>query len=173
MSEKTKHLAIFDEIDPTVSAIEELRKLGVDDQNMAVISGVPYSEHMLDRPMSWTGVPILAASGFLVGVIVSLLFNWGTPLLYPLSVGGQPLLSVPPTIVLTFEFSMLGMMISTFLGVVWESYNPSFGPQDYHPSISDGRIALAFRCAEEKQTQARAALTSLGAEWDDAEEAAL
>jgi hypothetical protein len=165
MSEGTEHLALFREIDPASQAIEKLRQLGVDDKDMTIISGIPYSEKILGRPSTWTLVPHLAIAGFLVGLVIGLLLNLGTPLLYPLQVGGMPLLSIPTSLVLTFETSMLGLLTFTFLGVIWESAYPSFGPKVYRPEISDGWIGVVFSCPPEIHTQAHEALANLGAEW--------
>jgi hypothetical protein len=165
MSEGTVHLALFGDIDPASLALDKLRELGVQDKDMTIISGVPYSDKMLGRPMSWTRVPQLAIAGFILGFIVSLLLNFGTPYQYPINVGGLPLFSIPTTIILTFEMSMLGLLLFTFLGVVWETAFPSFGPRDYHPEISDGKIAVVFTCPAEIHARAHEALAALGAEW--------
>lgn len=165
MSEGTVHLALFNAIDPAADAIGRLRELGIADKDMTIISSVPYSDRMLGRPMSWTVVPKIAIAGFVVGLAVGVLFNLGTPLLYPIRVGGMPLLSIPTSLVLTFEFSMLGLMIATFLGVIWESAFPSFGPKEYRREVSDGRIAVVFNCPPEIHETVHEALAKLGAEW--------
>ncbi|MFM8321879.1 MAG: quinol:electron acceptor oxidoreductase subunit ActD [Chloroflexota bacterium] len=165
MSEGTVHLALFTEIDPAAEAIERLRKLGIADKEMTIVSGVPYLDKMLGRPVTWTRVPQIGIAGFLVGLAISLFLNFGTPALYPIRVGGMPIFSIPTSLVLIFEISMLGLIISTFLGVIWESTFPSWGPNVYHPEISDGKIALVFNCPAEVHEQAHAALAELGAEW--------
>jgi len=165
MSEGAIHLALFKEIDPAVKAIDTLRGLGIPDQDMSIISGVPYSDRMLGRPMSWTLVPKLAAAGFILGMLIGVVLNLGTPLQYPIHVGGMPLISIPTSLVLTFEFSMLGLLAFTFLGVVWESAFPSFGPKEYHPGISDGQIAVVFTCPPEVHIQVHQSLEALGASW--------
>jgi len=165
MSEGTVHLALFREIDPATRAIDKLREFGILDRDMTIISGVPYSDKMLGRPMTWTNIPRIAIAGFFLGLIASLLMNWGTPLQYPIFVGGQPLLPIPTTLVLTFEISMLGLLLFTFLGVIWESAFPSFGPKEYHSEVSDGRIAVVFACPMDKHTEIHEDLGALGAEW--------
>lgn len=165
MSEETVHLALFKDIDPVTKAIDKLRELGVRDKDMSIISSIPYSDRMLGRPMTWTQVPKLALIGFALGFVIGLLLNLGTPLQYPIRVGNMPYLPIPTTMVLTFEISMLGLLVFTFLGVIWESAFPSFGPKVYHHEISDGRIAVVFNCPPEIHPQAHEALASLGAEW--------
>jgi hypothetical protein len=165
MSEGNIHLALFDEIDPAILAIEKLRDLGVPDKEMTIISSVPYTEKILGRPITWTVLPKLAIGGFFAGMIASLLLNLGTPLQYPIRVGNMPYLPIPTTIILTFEMSMLGLLVFTFLGVIWENAFPSFGPKEYRKEVSDGKIALVFTCPSEIHTQAHTALADLGAEW--------
>ena len=165
MSEYRQHLALFKDIDPATKALDVLRELGVPDQDMTIISGIPYSDRMLGRPMSWTLVPKLAAIGFILGFLVGVVLNVVTPMQYPIIVGGMPLVSIPPSLVLTFEFSMLGLLAFTFLGVIWESAFPSYGPREYHPAVSDGQIAVVFNLPPEVHDQAHEKLVALGADW--------
>ena len=158
-------MAVFAKIDHIAEALERLREFGIQEKDMSVISGYPISDEMLGRPMVWSNVPKIAMGGFIGAFIISIALNWGTPLLYPIHVGGQPLLPVPPTIILTFEISMLGLMLSTFLGVLWESLFPSYGPKIYHPDVSHGKIGLVFTCPDDQCAAIHKALTEAGAEW--------
>lgn len=161
---KENHQVLFHEVDQAVEALDELRGLGVADHEMEVISGLPFSHHILGRPERKSRLPLYALSGFVFGFVVSLLLNLGTPLLYPVTVGGFPLLSVPPTIILTFEISMLGLMVFTFFGVLWENRFPRLVPLEYSRKISDGHIAIFFMCPEENETAIIQRLEALGGE---------
>jgi hypothetical protein len=66
--------------------------------------------------------------------------------------------------VVTFELTMLGLLISTFLGVLVETISPSFGPQGYDARITDGQIGVLFSSSAELDPQLHAALSKLGAE---------
>lgn len=166
MAKPVVHLALFkeDQLDHAAEAIQTLRGLGVNDKDMSVISGVPFSEKMLGRPMSWTRVPFIAAAGALIGFLVALFLNFGTPLLYPIRVGGMPYQTIPTSIVVTFELTMLGLLISTFIGVFVETISPSFGPQGYDPRVTDGHIGVLFSSQPELDPALHEALTKLGAE---------
>ncbi|MDV7393761.1 quinol:electron acceptor oxidoreductase subunit ActD, partial [Arthrospira platensis SPKY1] len=78
-------------------------------------------------------------------------------------VGGQPLYPVPPSVVVMFELTMLGIMISTFLGVFLDAHFPSYSPKVYVPEISDGYIALLIDCAKEQEDDVKKAMTEIGA----------
>jgi hypothetical protein len=163
MSEPSTLLALFKDIDPAADAIDKLREMGVGDDQMNVVSGIPVMERMLGRPKQWTNVPRLALGGSVAGFILGLLLAYGTPYLYPITVGGQPLFPVPPGIIVVFEMTMLGMLVSTFLGVFLDSYFPNYRPMEYLPEISDGKVAVLFKCAVEDETNFVKAMTALGA----------
>jgi len=166
MAEDTVHLALFkeDQVDLAAEAIGTLHSLGIADSEITVISGVPFSEKILGRPMAWTRVGLIGVAGAVVGFITAQLLNVGTVALYPLRVGGMPYFPIPTSIVVTFELTMLGLLISTFLGVFIETISPSYGPSGYHPKISDGHIGILFTCPPWEDEQMHAALKDLGAE---------
>lgn len=164
MSQKISLLAVFPDIDPAAHAVDALRSLGLEDGDINVISGIPVTEAMLGRPRQWSNVPRLALGGAVGGFLVGAFLAYGTPLLYPIYVGGQPLLPSAPSIVVLFEMIMLGMLAATFLGVFLDSRFPSYSPKEYVPQISDGKIAVFFECPPEKQQKASAALAAIGAE---------
>lgn len=164
MNEKTMLLAVFPDVDPAAAGVEKLRELGVEDADMNVIAGIPITEAMLGRPKQDSNVPRLALGGAVAGFLVGAFLAFGTPNMYPIYVGGQPLIPVPPSVVVLFEMTMLGMLIATFLGVFLDSRYPSYEPKEYVPEISDGKIAVLFVCPEDKQKKYSDAMTALGAE---------
>ncbi len=165
MADKAVRLALFreDQIDQAAEALSHLRKLGISDRDISVISGVPLSDRVLGRPISWTRITQIGAAGALVGFLVALALSLGTPYLYPLKVGRLAIFPIPTTIVVVFELTMLGLLISTFLGVLVETLTPSFGPSGYHPSVTDGHIGILFYNVSEKDSEITTALESLGA----------
>jgi hypothetical protein len=172
MSEnKNMILAVFNDIDPAAHAVEKLRAFGVADDQLSVISGIPVSEAIMGRPHQWSNVPRLAGGGALAGFILGAFFAFGTPLMYPISVGGQSLFPVPPSIVAIFEMTMLGMLLSTFLGVFLDSHFPKYAPMEYVPEISDGKIAILFNCPAGQEDQIEKAMNALGVESFKAAEA--
>lgn len=164
MAENLTLIALFEDIDPAADGIDKLRAMGISDDQMNVISGIPVTHEMLGRPHVWTNVPRLALGGTLAGFTIGLFFTVATRFIYPISVGGFPQISVPPTIVILFEMTMLGMLVSTFLGVFLDSYFPSYAPKKYVDEVSDGKIALLFDCPVEKENEFIQSLTALGAE---------
>ncbi len=164
MAEKKTLLALFGTIDPAADAIEKLRSMGVPEDQMEVISGIPIVAPILGRPKNMTGVPLLALGGAIAGFLFGMFLNFGVPALFHLHVGGQPLYPIPPAYILVFEMTMLGLMGMAFLGVFLESYFPKWRPLEYQPEISDGKIAVLFSVPEEEEEKYTQVMKDQGAE---------
>jgi len=160
----TTLLALFGDIDPAANAIEKLHEMGIPDGNINVISGVPVTHKMLGRPHPSTNVSRLALGGAVIGFFFGVFLNFGTPNLYTVHVGGQYITPVPPGLIIMFEMTMLFALLSTFLGVFLDSYFPNYRPLDYVAEVSDGKIAVFFKCPEDDQKNFIDALSKLGAE---------
>jgi len=160
----TTLMALFEDIDPAAEGIEKLHEMGISDDRISVISGVPVSERLLGRPAQHTFVPRLAAGGAVLGFLFGVFLNFGAPTLMPLHVGGQPVVAIPPGIILIFEMTMLFMLLSTFAGVFINSNFPSYTAHFYVPEISDGKIGVFFACPTESEGTFVDSLNALGAE---------
>jgi len=157
-------LALFEHIDPAADGIEKLHEMGIGDDQITVISGVPVAERLLGRPPQRTDVPRMALGGAVFGFLVGVFLNWGTLHLYSIHVGGQPVTAIPPGIILIFEMTMLFLMLSTFIGMILSSRFPTYSAKYYVPEISDGKIGVFFACPPENERNFVEALNELGAE---------
>lgn len=166
MASGTVHLALFneDQVNEAAEAISELHQLGIENEDISVISGIPLSERILGRPMSWTRVPYIAMAGAVAGFVVGALLVFGTQVLYPIQLGDMPNAPIPTSIVVLFELTMLGLLLSTFLGVVVEMMSPSFGPAGYDERVTDGKIGILFTSQTEQDITVHSKLESMGAE---------
>lgn len=167
----TTLLALFEDIDPAADAIDRLHEMGVTDDRLNVISGIPVAHKMLGRPHPWTNVSKLALGGAIAGFFIGLFLNFGTPYLYNVPVGGQYFTPIPPGLIIVFEMTMLFALLSTFLGVFLDSFFPNYGPMEYVPQISDGKIGLFFKIPPDEQKKFTDALNELGAESVEPHEA--
>lgn len=164
MSENLTLVAVFKDIDPAANGIGKLHELGIHDNHINVLSGIPLKGAILGRPNAKTNVPRIGMLGAGLGFCLGLFLLQGTPALYPLLVGGQGLFPIPPTLIITFEMTMLGLMGFSFLGAFFESRFPSYEAMHYAPEVSDGKIAVIFHCPAELQGDATSILTTAGAE---------
>jgi hypothetical protein len=164
MAEATTLLAMFEEVEPVSEGVEKLQQLGVSQNDMNVISGIPIKHTILGRPSAITYVSRIGFFGAILGMFLGIFLIYGIPYLYPLLVGGQPIFPVPQGFIITFETTMLGLMGLSFLGMFVDSGFPSYTPKEYTPEISDGKIALLFSCPTGEQEKFIDALKEVGAE---------
>jgi mono/diheme cytochrome c family protein len=135
-------LGLFHEATSTADTIDRLRQLGVPEEAITVMSGVPYTPEMLGRRPIYEQLLPIALIGAVGGFLAALFLTVVTPHLYPIPVGGQPLVPVPPTIIIVFEFTMLGALLATFGGLLAEIAFPTIGRQEYDYRITEGHIGV-------------------------------
>jgi hypothetical protein len=156
-------MALFHEGTQTAEAIDELHALGIPDDKMMVITGVPYPQRALGRQREWLSLPYIVLAGAGAGLLFGLFLSAITPHLYRLDVGGHPPVGVPPAAVITFVFTMMATIVSTFLGVLWEMNFPRFGPAPYHKLVTDGHLAVLLEFPAALESGVRQILASHGA----------
>jgi hypothetical protein len=171
MSEAITLLAIFEDMEPVSEGIDKLHELGLSDDEMNVISGIPIKNTILGRPSAITYVSRIGMFGAIMGMALGIFLIYGIPYLYPLLVGGQAIFPVPQGIIITFEMTMLGLMGFSFIGLFVDSGFPSYTPKEYTPEISDGKVAVLFSCPADEQKKFVDALTEAGARSVDPAEA--
>lgn len=164
MSEAITLLAMFEDLEPASEGIEKLQQLGLSDDDMNIISGIPIKNTILGRPSAITYVSRIGMFGAILGMFLGLFFIYGIPYLYPLLVGGQAIFPVPQGLIITFEMTMLGLMGFSFLGMFVDSGFPSYTPKEYTPEVSDGKIAVLFSCPTDEQQKFTDVLKEVGAE---------
>jgi len=164
MAETRTYLAVFEDIEPAANGIEKLHDLGVTDDQMNVISGIPVRPSILERPSAVTRVATIGFIGALLGMAFGIFLVWGTPFLFPLLVGGQPIYPVPQVLIITFEMTMLGLMLFSFIGMFVDSGFPSYTPKEYIPEISDGRIGVLYSVPTDDENKVAEALKKAGAQ---------
>lgn len=158
MSDTPTLIALFRDSVETARVIDDLHVLGIPDEKMTVITGVPYPEGALGRHREWLTLPYIVLVGAAGGLLFGLFLSVITPHLYRLDVGGHPAVGFPPTAIIIFIFTMMATIVSTFLGVLWEMNFPRFGPAPYHKLITDGNLAVLLDIPTLQENEVRQAL---------------
>jgi len=140
---------LFPNVDPTARAVAGLQAMGIPDEQMTVLSAVPYSARMFGRKAPRSRYLPFLGLGALGGLAIALFIAVVTPILYPLEVGGQPIVApFPPTAIMVFEFVALGAMVMAFVGFLVQTRFPRLEPAIYDERITDGYIGLGVRASE-------------------------
>jgi len=157
-------IGVFSEEDPAADAMDALKAAGFSEGEYEVLTGTPYPEgtfgeaepvHKLYR------FPLVgAACGFIVGLLVTT----GTQLAFPVVTGGKPILSIPPMAIVMYEGTMLGAILFTVFGIIFESRLPRVFMGAYDTRITEGYIGVTVTSSEERMSAAEEVLKEAGAE---------
>lgn len=157
-------MGLFTDVGRTADALDKLRLLGLREEDMGLMMGVPYTEKMTGRPKIHDPVPWASILGALGGLAIALFLTGGTQVLYPIRVGGRPFFNIPPSMIPFFELTMLGLMLGTFLNFLWKNGFPSTKPGYFDHLINYGRIALEATFDSRYEQEVRRAMIDAGAE---------
>jgi hypothetical protein len=136
-----------------VDAIEQLRKAGFTPQ-----AYVPYPDHHIEHALGYDRSPVRVWTlvGGLTGAATGLAFPSWTSLDWPLVVGGKPIVSIPPYIIITFELMVLFGALSTIIGLFVLSRLPSIkAPVLYDPEFTAGRYGVYVEAEGSRLDEAR------------------
>ena len=157
-------IGLFTDEDTAADALDSVKSAGFEQGEYEVLTGTPYPEgtfgeeepvHKLFR------FPLIgAACGFIVG----LLLTAGTQLAFPLVAGGKPLLSIPPMAIIMYEGTMLGAILFTVFGIIFESRLPRLFMGAYDTRITEGYIGVTITTTEDRTDDAEDVLKKAGAE---------
>ena len=163
---KKSVLGLSTEADSAADALDTLRDAGCEEGEYELLTGTPYPEgtfgeaepehHLFRWPL------IGAACGFTGGLIITA----GTQMAYPLITGGKPILSIPPMAIIMYEGTMLGAIIFTIIGILFESRLPRLFMGAYSEKITEGHIGVTVTTEEGRTEVAEEALKKAGAEGD-------
>ncbi|MEE9248120.1 MAG: quinol:electron acceptor oxidoreductase subunit ActD, partial [Dehalococcoidia bacterium] len=102
--------------------------------------------------------------GAAIGFTVAILLTTATQVSYPLVTGGKPILSIPPMAIIAYEGTMLGAIIFTVLGIIFESRLPRAKLGLYDERITEGYVGILVTTTEDRIKAAKEVLTKAGAE---------
>jgi hypothetical protein len=150
MASKPGILAIYDDYPSFLEVLRELRRMGIG----PISTFAPVPLHEVDEVLGEKRSPVRFLTliggilGFGIGAAVTVLATEA----YPLIVGGKPLISIPPYLIIAFELTILFATGLTAIGyftlspasgrIVKRSYDPSFSVDRFGLSIpADGARA--------------------------------
>lgn len=165
MPRKIMLTGLYTDVLRAAEAIDDLRLLGLREDDIQISQGVPHSARMLGRPHLHERVPWASIIGALMGFGLGLFLSYGTQWwFYAIRVGGRPLTSIPTSIIPLYEMTMLGLILGTFLNFLWKCGFPSTQPQYYDPCVNEGRIAVMASVDMRYEEDVRRVMVDSGAE---------
>lgn len=151
-------LASYEYLDSTVDAITALRKAGFQPK-----AYMPYPDHHVEHALGYDQSPVRVWTlvGGLTGAATGLAFTTWTSMDWPLVVGGKPIVSVPPYIIIVFELMVLFGALSTIIGLFILSRLPNVKPAIiYDPEFTAGRFGVYVEADGARIDEARRILNA-------------
>jgi hypothetical protein len=162
MNDKAVLIGSFETAEGALDAVRGLRQAGFTDA--VIYSPVNNDELQVERGQSDRGLGFLAFSGAAAGAALGLLLTIHTSTQWPLMTGGQPIVSLPPFFVISFELTILFGVLATLLGLFWGIHRSKLEPKFYDPRFSVDRFGVYVPCEHDRAETARRLLSTAGAE---------
>ena len=157
-------IGLFTDEDAAADAMDAVASAGFGQGEYEVLTGTPYPEGTFGEAEPVHKLYRFPLVGAACGFIVGLLLTAGTQLAFPLVTGGKPLLSIPPMAIIMYEGTMLGAIIFTVFGIIFESRLPRLFMGAYDTRITEGYIGIAVTAEEGRMEGAEGVLRGAGAE---------
>ncbi len=139
--------ALYADPDSAQLAVDSLRREGVAERSITVISSEPFEEYEFSRRDKPTWIFWLATAGGAVGLILAYLLASTTQRLWPLVTGGMPIVAMWPNLIIMFELTMLGAIIMTVITLLITARLPTTRSKLYDPEVSSGKILVGVENA--------------------------
>jgi molybdopterin-containing oxidoreductase family membrane subunit len=162
----TTVVGIFAHVDTVVKAIHALRQKGF--SGLSSYTPVPVDEiaEALEGPRAPVSpVRFFTLIGGLTGTASGFALTIWSVLKWNLVVGGKPIVSIPPFVIIAFELTILLGGLSTLLGLLLTGGLPKLkrsGSYDHRFTVD--RFGLVVECDSDRAQAARECLRAEGAE---------
>jgi ActD protein len=158
-------LGVFAHLDATLDAIGQLKAGGKGD-DIAVYSPMAnqHIEDALDRPVSSVRMYTLVGgiAGCAIGAWLTLYMSND----WPIQVGGKPIGSIPPYVVIMFEMTVLFGALNTLIGVALNALRSARrqGTIPWDPRFTNDKWGVFVPCAPAESSAMEQLLKRCGAE---------
>ena len=157
-------LGVFGQLDATVDAIRKL-KAG-DYHDCTVYSPIP--RHELEGALAQRVSPVRmftlvgGIAGCAIGAWITLYMSYD----WPVQVGGKPIGSIPPYVVIMFEMTILFGALTTILGILFNALFAArrVGTVAWDPRFTNDKFGIFVPCGPDKAGPVEQLLRASGAE---------
>jgi hypothetical protein len=158
--------ALYSNGDAAQRAVNGLRAAGYEDHDITVISAAPMEEyefsHIGRQSYQW----YIACAGGLAGLLFS---TWLTTFAendWPINVGNMPIVAWWPNLIVIFEMTMLGAIVTSVATLIITAGLGRRVPTLYDPEVTNGKILVGVAAPRDESAKdvERALLAAPGAE---------
>ena len=131
-------------------AVDSLRKIGLADREIIVMSSEPFEEFEFSDRDKANWLRWIAGVGGVIGLLSAYLLTSLTQMAWPLKTGGMPIVAIWPNTIIMFELTMLFAVLATVIALFITAKLPKQKSPIYDPAISDGFIAVGIENPPER-----------------------
>jgi len=136
-------------------AVDGLRAAGVADDDITVISSQPMEHFEFGHIGAKTRMWWIACGGALLGMSTAFGLAWVTEMLWPINVGGMPIFAWWPNLIIIFELTMLGAILSTVITLLVTAALPGSRNRLYDPEVTTaGKILVGVEAPPDSLAEA-------------------
>ena len=151
--------------DAAQRAVNGLRAAGYADRDITVISAAPMEEYEFSHIDRETYLWYIASGGGLLGLLFSTWLARFTEVDWPLTVGNMPIVAWYPNLIVMFELTMLGAILSTVITLIVSAGLGRRMPKLYDPEVTQGKILVGVAVPDgTRMADVERALSAPGAE---------
>jgi hypothetical protein len=144
---------LYPDGDSAQQAVNRLRAAGMNDRQITVLSARPMEEYEFGQRDKATWMWYLACLGGLVGMAAAFGLAWLTATAWPMNVGGLPIFAWWPNLIIIFELTMLGAILTTVGTLMITAFWGDRGHTLYDPEVSDGQILVGVEHPPDAQVE--------------------
>ncbi len=153
--------ALFEEPAAVQQAVDALRRAGVAERDIVVMSSEPFEEYEFSHRDKADWLYRVATVGGVAGFAFGAWMTTATQLAWPLKTSGMPIVAPWPNMIVVFELAMLGAILAT-VGTLFVTAFLRGGPRFYDAAVSDGYILVGVPSPGERAAVVTSALESAG-----------
>jgi len=138
---------VFNTRHEAIAALDDLKREGVPDSSITVMSSEPLHLETEAEPKS--RIAGFAIAGGLVGAACAVLLTVLTSRRVDLVTGGMPIVTPWAFGIIVFELTALGAILATLGRMIYEARLARRGAlDDYDEAVSEGRMVLSVHCED-------------------------
>ena len=131
-------------------AVDELRRAGVEEDDIAVMSSEPYEDYEFSHRDSATRMHWIAGAGGALGLAAATALLVYAQTAWPIVTSAMPIVAWWPNLIIMFEMTMLGAIVATVITLFVTAMTRSRKlPRFYDPAVSDGYILVGVEDAKD------------------------
>src|SRR3954463_16646606 len=134
--------ALYATGDAAQRAVTGLRAAGYADRDITIISAAPMEDYEFSHIGRENYVWYIATAGAIFGCLLATWLTMFTENAWPINVGNMPIVAWYPNLIVIFEMTMLGAILSTVITLIVTAGLVRKTPALYDPEVTNGKILV-------------------------------